>query len=228
MFFRTLSISTALFAILLTGCATQTKMAFSDESNSTIKPDKAVYLMTATIKNSYKTSHQPKLIVVNVEKRLASGSSDRLNFKIDDNGKIESDTPEGSTYLLRMELEKGDYVILGLSSMSSSFPFHGFYFTPIHENLVSSGSGVFYLGHIEANVRERQGEEFKAGPSVPLVDQAVAGASTGTFDVAISDQWATDEAKFKGKFPVLVNTPITKTILPPFDRVKAQQWWEAH
>jgi len=203
-------------------------MAFSDQSNSTIKPDKAVYLMTATIKNSYKTSHQPKLIVAHVEKGIVANSSDRLNFKIDDSGKIESDTPEGSTYLLRMELDKGDYVIQGLSSMSSSFPIHGFYFTPIHENLVSSVPGVFYLGHIEANVRERQGEEFKAGPSIPLIDQAIAGASTGTFDVEISDQWATDEAKFKEKFPVLVNTPIAKAILPPFDRVKAQQWWEAN
>jgi len=218
----------SLIAILLTGCATPTKMAFTDASNSTIKADKAVYLMTATIKNSYKTSHQPKLIVANVEKRIISNSSDRLNFKIDEKGKIESDTPEGSTYLLRMELEKGDYIIQGLTSMSSSFPIRGFFFTPIHGNFSSSGSGVFYLGHIEATVRERQGEEFKAGLPLPLIDQALAGASTGTFDVEISDQWATDEAKFKGKFPILINTLIVKEILPPFDRVKAQQWWEEH
>src|SRR5450759_5082661 len=107
MYFRAISIITAASAILLAGCATSTKMAFSDGSDSAIKADKAVYLMTATIKNSYRTSHQPKLIVANVEKVPAANKADRLNFKIDDIGKIESDTPNGSTYLLRMELEQG-------------------------------------------------------------------------------------------------------------------------
>ena len=84
------------------------------------------------------------------------------------------------------------------------------------------------IGHIEATVRERQGDEFKAGSSIPLIDQAVVGASGGTFDVAITDALSTDEALFRSKFPALTNVEIKRAILPPFDRLKAQQWWEAH
>jgi hypothetical protein len=77
-------------------------------------------------------------------------------------------------------------------------------------------------------VRERQENEFKAGPSIPLIDQAVAGASTGTFDIKISDNFVKDEAIFRSKFPALVGVPIRKSILPAFDRANAQKWWEAH
>ncbi len=228
MFYKAISIVATVSALLLGGCATPTKMAFSEGAESVIKTDRATYLLSATIKNSYKTSHQPKLIVANVEKDAAANSSDRLNFTIDNKGKIESDTPDGSTYLLRMELESGAYVIRGLTSMSSSFLIRGFYFTPLHANIVSSTPGIFYLGHIEANVRERNGTEFKAGPAIPLIDQAVAGASTGTFDVQISDQWTQDEARFKERFPILNKATIQKAILPPFDRANAQKWWEAN
>lgn len=217
-----------LSILLLAGCATPTKMAFSDKSNADIKTDKAVYLMTVHIKNTYKSSHQPKLKFISVERGAATNAADRLNFQIDDSGKIESDTADGSTYLLRMELEQGEYVIQGFTSISSSFPIHGFFFTPIHEKITVNGSGIFYLGHIEANVRERQGNEFKAGPSIPLIDQAIAGASTGTFDEEITDQWSKDEAKFRVKFSVLSDAQVQMAILRPFDREKAQQWWEAH
>jgi len=98
----------------------------------------------------------------------------------------------------------------------------------MHETLKSAGQGVFYIGHVEATIRERQGNEFKAGPTVPLLDQAVAGASGGTFDIEISDQWDKDGPQFLAKFPTLSAVTVQKNILPPFDRAKAQQWWEAH
>ena len=147
----------------------------------------------------------------------------------DEKAKDESDDPRtGSNYLLRMELENGNYVLRGLTSMSTSFPIRGFFFTPIHENITVNGPGIFYLGHISATVRERQGDEFKAGASIPLLDQAVAGASGGTFDIEITDRWEKDEQVFKNKFPALVNADIKKSILPAFDREKAQKWWEEH
>jgi hypothetical protein len=79
------------------------------------------------------------------------------------------------------------------------------------------------VGHVWATVRERQDNEFKAGPVVPLIDQAVAGASGGTFDVETTDEFATDEAAFRSKFPALAGVEMAKAILPGFDRNKAQQ-----
>lgn len=216
-------------AVLLSGCATRTKMAFESDEERLTESSKPVFLMTATLKNTYRTSHQPKLLVVNVERPGAKDASDRLNFTMDEKSKNETDTPEaGNTYLLRMQLDPGRYDIVGLTSLSRSFPINGFFFAPLHASVESNRSGVYYLGHVEATVRERQGNEFKAGPSIPLIDQAVVGASGGTFDVEISDRMSTDEATFRAKFPALKGVGIKKAILPPFNRAVAQQWWEAH
>jgi hypothetical protein len=216
-------------AILLSGCATRMKMAFEDDEERVTESSKPVFLLTATLKNSYRTSFQPKMTVLHVEKPGAKDAADRLNFTMDEKAKIETNTPEGgNTYFLRLPLERGRYEIRGLSSMASSFPIHGFYFAPLHSPIESNGSGVFYLGHVSATVRERQGNEFKAGPSMPLIDQAIAGASGGTFDIEISDRLAADEATFRSKFPALKGVEIKKTILPPFNREAAQKWWEAN
>ena len=216
-----------LVPAFLAGCATRTDMAYSEGEAA---PRNAVFLMTATIKNHYHTSFQPKLLVVNVETVGANSKAGRLNFTMDDQAKIkESDTPEeGNSYLLRMELPPGDYVIRGLTSTSRRFPVMALFFAPLHEDLTAPARGVFYLGHVEADVRERSGTEFKAGPSLPLIDQAVAGASGGTFDIEISDRWESDEALFRGALPKLGTTVVEKAVLSPFDRPKAQDWWEKH
>lgn len=226
MFYRTTQLLLLALSLLLSGCATQTKMAFSDANNTIIAADKSVYLLTATIKNSFKTSHQPKLYDVVAEKGSILSKSERLSFEVDKKARIETDTPDGSTYLLRLELSNGTYVLRGFSSLSRSFPINGFFFTPVHAPIESKEPGVFYLGHIEANVRGRLDGELKAGPTLPLLDQAISGGATGTFDVEISDRWSKDEALFFDRFPILKSTKIEKRILPAFDRAFAQKWWE--
>lgn len=225
--FNRLIVSLAIISLYLTGCATSQKMAF--ENNTDTHPTKPVYLMSVTLKNNYRTSYQPKLLTALVEKKDAKEDKDHLNFDMDAAGKSEADTPEaGNSYLLRMELENGEYVIRGLSGFSGTFPFHGTFFAPLHADTKSNGSGVFYLGHVSATVRERKENEFKAGVMVPLIDQAVTGFSGGTFDIEISDQLDKDQALFKSKFSALQNVTIQKSILASFDRAKAQQWWDAH
>lgn len=214
---------------VLAGCASPQKMALGPDTPATVNPSKVLFLMTAKIANRNGVSHQPKLQVAHVERPEVKGSQDRLNYVMDDLGRIETNTMEtGNTYLLRMEVDPGEYTLRGLTSISRSFPLVGFFFTPIHAQLKAAAPGVYYLGHVDATVRERKGEEFKAGPSVPLIDQALVGASTGTFDVAISDRWGQDENEFRARFPALKSIEVTKNILPPFDRQKAQAWWEAN
>lgn len=204
-------------------------MAFQNDTDRLTEKSKPVYLMTANIKNAYRTSFQPKLVVVNVEKAGAKEAADRINFTLDDKAKRETGSAtEGNSYLLRMELDPGAYEIRGLTSQMFAFPIMAQFFTPVHSPLQVAGPGVYYLGRLTATVRERQGNEFRAGPPIPLVDQAIAGASGGTFDVSITDEWAADEALFRAKFPALKGVAVTKAVLPAFDRAKAQRWWEAH
>jgi hypothetical protein len=226
---RYLVLGALSFAFALAGCATRTHMPFQNDADRLTEKSKPVYLMTATIKNAYRTSYQPRVIVVHVEKPGAKEAADRLNFVMDDKAKNETESADtGNSYLLRLELAPGSYEIRGLTAVAGSFPINGYFFVPIHSALESKDAGVFYIGHVSATVRERQGNEFKGGPAFPLIDQAVVGASGGTFDVEITDQFAVDEAMFRSKFPALAAAKITKAILPSFDRAKAQQWWESH
>ncbi len=218
-----------LCTVLLSGCATPTRMAFEKDDDKVTQSSPPVYLMTVTLKNIYRPTWQPKLLVVHTEKRGAKEAADRLNFTMDDKAKEETDKPDtGNTYILRIPLKPGQYDIVGLTSLSRSFPISGFFFTPLHASLEVKESGVYYLGHVSATVRERKGTEFKAGPSIPLIDQAVIGASGGSFDVEIIDRLSADEAMFRNKFPALKGVNIVKQILPPFDRAVAQKWWEAN
>ena len=216
-------------ALLLSACATPTKLAFADDPKSPPKTDAQIFLMTANFKNIYRTSHQLNLLVVNVEKPDAKEKKDRINFTIDKSAKVESETAEaGNSYYLSMKLPRGNYIIEGLTCLNRSFPTQTIFFAPLHVELSVAGPGVFYVGHVDATLRERKNNEFKAGPSLPLLDQAVGGASGGTFDIEISDQWDKDQETFLARFPALTNIAVTKAILPPFDRAKAQDWWEKH
>lgn len=215
------------FAILLVGCATPTKMAFESDDEKLVESGKAVFLLTVTLKNSYREWFQPKLRVLHIEKPGAKDAADKLNFIMDDKGRMETGTLEaGNTYFLRLPLEKGPFEIRGLTSIGGSFLLFGTFVTPLPYSIVSSGSGVHYLGHVSATVRERQGDEFRAGPMFPLADQAMVGATGGTFDVDISDRLAADEATFRSRFPALQAVEIKKAVLPPFDRARAQKWWQ--
>jgi hypothetical protein len=82
MHFRKLALS-LIIPVLLAGCATPTTMAYSDKSKTPVNPTGAVFLMTATLKNNYHSSFQPRLLVVNVEKVGATDKADRFNFTMD-------------------------------------------------------------------------------------------------------------------------------------------------
>ena len=219
----------SLFGILLiSGCASLDQMAFSDGSSKSLESGNPIYLMTTNLKNEYRTSFQPELRQVHLKRSEGGVILDRLTYSIDDIAKSETDDSVlGNSYYLRMELPEGNYTIDGLSSMGSTFPVNGFYYAPINQDLKAEGNKIYYLGHIEAKIRERVGDEFRAGPVIPILYQAISGAAGGTFDVNIIDNWEQDRRQFLNKFPMLEGQSITKAILPEFDREKAQEIWEA-
>ena len=225
---RLLSLVLLTSTLLVTGCATRTKMAFEDASEKITTTSDPVFLMTTTVKNTYR-NYQPKIFVAKVEKNGAKDISDRLNFPIDNAAKIETDDDKsGNTYLLRFQLPPGEYEFVHMVGFAGFFPIRGTFIVPIHATIKSNTPGVYYLGHAEATVRERVGSEFKAGPSIPLLDQAISGASGGSFDITFSDQWDAYEKTFRAKFKALDGVEVKKAILPAFNREKAQTWWEAH
>jgi len=218
----------AAFALgsLLSGCATPVKMGLNKESTHVDVSKESLLLLTAKLSNAYKPSYQPEAYALQVEKQDADESAERFNFLADKEGTVKS--PEGNEYVFRVSIPPGNYVIRGITGFSGIFPVRGNFFLPLHSDVTVTPQSVVYLGRVEGNVRERQDGEFRAGAPVPLIDQAVTGFSGGTFDVTITDSSDKDLAQLKTIFPALQTVEVQKNVLPPFDRARAQQWWEVH
>jgi len=222
-----LRILTLAFAILAaSGCATRAVMPYSTQSVAAPRPDNVALLMTATIRNDHHPSSQPDLRVVYVEYPGAKEKSDRLNFMIDDDAR--SLLQATGNYLIRLELPPGKYVLRGFMGQVWSFPTIAICRAPLHSGLDFPKGGVYYIGHVDAVIRERKDGEFRAGPPLPFVEQAHAGFSSGTFDVSITDRADTDLPRFRNQFPGLASAEIQRAILPPFDREFAQRYWQGH
>jgi len=200
-------------------------MAFWGDTS--INPTCAYYLMSVTARNPGRPSHQPKAYFLHIEK-LGEKENRAFTYKLDAASMDESHDPAiGNTYYLRMQLGPGTYIVHDLFARSGTVPFNGVFTVPVHGKFEVTSPGVYYLGHVEAVTRKREGNEFRAGPpNAPIID-AIAGSRSSTFDVIIGDRWDIDEAVMKERFPVLANARIEKAILPPFDRKEAQAWWEA-
>ncbi|MBK9990478.1 MAG: hypothetical protein IPP19_07040 [Verrucomicrobia bacterium] len=228
MLLRLIATAALTLSLMLAGCASHQKMANLDDTAKVSKSTKSVYLMTVTLRNTFVPSYQPKLQTVKLLKITGPDTSKVIQHEADLLSRNETNSATtGSSYLLRLEIEPGEYSILGLESFGQSMLITGSFFTPLGARLiVSKTPGVYYLGHIDATVRARKGEEFPAGGYLPRQEQRLTGASTGSFDVAISDHWETDGAKFLNKFPALKDLNVQKAVLSPYSRESIQRWWD--
>lgn len=217
---------TTLMVVLLTGCATPLPMALSDAAAP--KADKVTVLMSTTLGNDYKPRYQPGLVVVHWEKPDAKEKADRLNFMPDDKASVkQADGDVNKSYLLSFELDPGQHLLTSMTSQAMAFPFIGSFSTPLMQDILFERPGVYYIGHVQATVRERKGDELRAGPVIPLIDQAAVGASGGTFDIQIEDRWSADEGRFKTAYPALAKAEIAKQLLATHDQPLVLKRWES-
>jgi len=213
-------------ALLLGGCASSPKMAFLENPQTELDAGKSIYLLSIDLSNQYKTAYQPKLNYVSLEN---TDTEKFTNYVLGPEAKTESEDPQvGNQYLAHFSLEPGNYVLRHLVSVNSAFLIYGSFMTPVHAEIEVNAPGIYYLGNVNGSVRQRQGSEFKAGSSIPLIDQATVGASGGSFDVEISDRWIDDQPAFIATYPNLKDADIKMAVMPPFDRARAQKYWEDH
>jgi hypothetical protein len=73
---------------------------------------------------------------------------------------------------------------------------------------------IVYAGRIRAHMRDRKSDsEPRASSSMfPLLDQAVTGFYSGTYDITIEDKFDEDIALFRNKFPGLKQQNILKSV----------------
>jgi len=211
--------------VLLTGCATSVKPGLTGTTEKIDLGSESLVLLMAELSNDYKPSYQPEALVLNIETPDAKESKDRLNVLADEEGAIL--TPHMNKYIFRARLKPGKYVVRGITGMSGTFV-RGMFFVPLHSEIDAKQGEVINLGKVIARTRARQGNEFRSGPVIPLVDQAVTGFSGSTFDVQTQGSQDEDLKLLKSRFPALKTAQIVDEPLPPFDREAAQKWWEAH
>lgn len=221
---RTLLLFVLFTSALFAGCASAPYMPLAEDSPS-LDPSKPLFLMSVVVNNAYKERWQPRILNVILETNGEAGKPQTMVFRMDAKGTV---SPEAgaSTYLVRFPTGPAPHRVQGFNAMASAFPINGFYFVPLHAGLAKSEGGVHYLGSMKAVIRERKDGEFRAGPPVPLIDQAFSGASGGTFDIEITDAYDADTALFRKTFAALKDVEIKKAVLPKWDRAKAQLLWE--
>ncbi|TQK04753.1 hypothetical protein [Herbaspirillum sp. SJZ107] len=218
-------IASTLLCLALTGCATVNQMAFDKKSTSIDTREKSVVLMTVDVSRSDGSRFVPEPFVVKLARPNAQSKEERQNFKLDKD--VDAVQENGhSIYLVRASLAPGEYKLQEVMGLAKGFPIMGTFIVPLNTDLKVKPGSIVYIGRIKATLRDRVGNEFRAGPLLPLLDQSVAGMSGGTWDVTYENLADKDIGLFRAAYPVLGNVNVETAPLPAFDRAAAQRQWE--
>ena len=196
-------------ALLISGCAQN--MALTKEQSSLDLSEKSIALLSVRVSNRNKPSFQPEIKNALIVPKDGITNTSYL-FMV---GNPYKETDDYKDYLLSFSLEPGMHHFRWIGVKYVTLP------------LIAAGcninldmkkdikpKSVVYLGHIDAVIREKKNGESTNCPLLPLIDQAVAGFSTGVLDVTITDNFASDKNLFYSAFPSLKNVTIDKSILP--------------
>ena len=218
-----------MFALLgiLPGCATVLKMSPRKTESSVDTSRQSLLLASLTIENRHHESFRPNPIVVWLQRNGGTQKADRLAYQFDNDAEVAADLP-ARHYLIRIPIEPGRYELVGIHGAAGVFPIHGAFFLPLYYDVEVKPGAVEYLGHIDAAVVERNDGELRAGPLLPLIDQAVSGFSGGTWAVTVSDASPHDVDEFRAAFPALSTAPIENDLLPPWDKARVTEHWQAN
>lgn len=218
------AVAAAILGFVVTGCATVNPMAFDKKSTALDTREKSIILMAIDVSRSDGSRYMPEPFVVKLEKPNAQSKEERQNFKMSKDADALQENGH-SLYLARLALVAGEYRLDDVTGSASAFPITSMFSVPLNLNLNVKPGSVTYVGRVTAKLRERVGDEFRAGPVVPLIDQAVSGMSGGTWDVSVDNLAEKDLALFRATYPVLNNVTIETAPLPAFDRAAVQRWW---
>lgn len=208
----------------LSGCSTPLKMMPRKADASIDMSAQSFLLASLTLGNRHHPSFIPDPISISLRRIDGRQKPELLSYAFDGDAEVGSPARH---YLIRIPLAPGRYELLHIQGTSGVFPIRGFFFLPLSYELEVEPGRAEYLGHIDATVVERKEGELRAGPPIPLIDQAVSGFSTGTWEVALTDASQTDITEFKAVFPSLSGLPIGNRVLPPWDKAKEDARWRA-
>jgi len=205
-----------LFAFMFVGCATVRPSALNQNVKAIDISQESIAIFTVKVANKYKPSYQPKVMYVFVWQNDKEGNK-KYSFKVD--GEYRKIENEYNEYIISFQLPPGKYKLRELFAQSGIFPVRGTFSIPIYSTFEIEANKIIYLGHIEAYVKKRtRDDELRAGLVIPLIDQAVVGASGGTFVIEINDLFKNDIELFKIKYHYLSDYNIENRTLSPWKK----------
>ena len=213
---RSITVSVVAAALALTGCATP--MALSRDAQQLEVAQSAVALMTMRVSNTYKTGYQPRLQLVRI--RSDEGERPSTSYKIGDLlSRDESESNQFEEAAFSFKLPPGRYQVRDVIVHSESILTPGWGTIPIYARFEVKPAQVVYLGRVEAVRRERKDDgELRAGFVIPLIGQAVAGYSGGTFEIRIRDAYDSDLKLLRDAYPALQKVQVSKAVLPDWHK----------
>jgi hypothetical protein len=178
--------------------------------------EESIALLSVKVTNKYKTDYQPDIKNVFI---WEDKSEDRKKYSFAVEEKYNEVENEFNEYLISFQLPPGKYEIREFFAQKWAFPVIGSFTLPIYADFSIAPNEIVYLGNIDARIIERTSDdELRAGLVIPLVDQAVTGASGGTFVIEITDCFNDDIEKFKQKYYQLTGCDIINLTLPPWKK----------
>jgi len=201
-------------ALALGGCVTTKPMALSRDAQQLELAQESIALMTMRVSNTYKTGYQPRLKFV----RIRSDEGERATTSYQVGELLSRDESESSQFeeaVFSFALPPGRYQVREVTVRSESILTPGWGTVPIFTRFEVKPAQVVYLGRVEAVRRERKDDgEMRAGPVIPLIDQAVTGYSGGTFEIRIRDAYESDLKLLRAAYPALQKVQVSKAVLP--------------
>ncbi len=218
---RKLGLLLGLVAVFLMGCAAP--MALDKNTTELDLKEKSVVLLTVDIDRQEASRYHPRGSLITV---YAEGE-DRKRLVFDIKGEKPVQVGDRKLAVVSLPLAAGKYRIHSIMGLAKAFPFTGTFFIPLRTEITVEPGVVVYGGRVSAMLRPRVANEFRAGPVIPLIDQAATGMADGTWDVSIRGEAAKDLPVLRSVLPVLQKHEIKVSPWPAFDRKKVQAQYDA-
>lgn len=214
-----------LLGLLLSGCASRMPVGVDTDTQALDLNEKSLLLLTVDLSRKEASRFQP------VPKSLMVGTvdakglvSDVKALAMDGDGEIRV-SGDRTLYVYRFVVPEGKIGITGITGVAKAFPLVGLFYVPLGMEVPVTKQSVIYLGRVEAILRPREDNEYRAGGLIPLIDQAATGMSTGTFDVRLKDNSATDLPLLRSTYPALASAKIVTKLVPVIDREYVDRQW---
>lgn len=210
---RSMSRGFVLAAVVLGGCIPPKLMPLQVGGKLPDLSKKSVLVMRVTVRNDNKPEHQPVLASVVMNRRVSG--SDSLTAWMTPT-LVADQKQHGKEYLASVEVEPGP-VRLSCVSFRRTVPLLLVAQADAYldADIEVPPGKVVYLGALDAVIVPRpQGSTApRAGPMVPLIDQGVAGLSSGQWELAMADRFDADVALMKEKYPYLSDVEILRAVI---------------